>query len=415
MQRTVPVLAVAALLLFASTVAAVPSVQRADVVPGHPNADDRTLQAADHGVTRGLHLDDAGASNVTTTGTDTSSLLDVQASGLRGQFEVYQLQERMASLDSRDAQRDLLRRTFANVSRRTGELKASEREARMAYVDGETTATEFVTALARVSAKAGDVEATLTYIRQNLGDTFPELVREELRPLRPELAALQGPVRAHAVAVLRGDVPSNRLYVAASENGSTLSMIQGRTLVSQTTRWDNFHPAVHPVGNARAEINAAMNATHPALDFSSSGITPAYGPAGPNRELFEVTANFEYGRATGYFDGSTGSLFYERQELFLDSLPGNTTEQRLVDDRVVTVNRTYPGGPLQVSLTNRTGAPLDGTVMINGEEVGLTGFDGTLWTLGRAGTYEVTVVHEGQRVELTVAAVSADDRPPSEG
>lgn len=398
MARTPPVLVVAVLLVLAAIASPAQAAGTVDAADGSSPAANTSLQTYDGNVTRGLHLQDSGASNVTTADTDASSLLDVQASSLRSRYETYRLEERMSSLDSRDARRELLRESIANVSARLDDLKAEERTARLAYVDGDLSASEFVVALARVSAKAEHTEAKMTYVRERFGNEFPNVVRTELPRYEPEVGALQGPVRAHAADVLRGERTSNRLYVAASENGTRLSMIQGRTWRSQTTRWDNFDRAVHPVNDIESEVTAALEAAHPGLNFSQR--TPTLDAFGENPDLFSAERGFAYGETFGYFDGSTGSLFYEEQELFLDSLPAVETEREIENGRILTVNSTYAGGPLKIRLANRSGTPLDGEVLIDGESVGSTGFDGTLWTVGPPDAYNVTVIHEGERIQI---------------
>jgi hypothetical protein len=396
------VLAVAVLLVLVSPAAATSFADPADAATGSSST--ASLQADDRNVTRGLSLQGETASNLTTASSDTSSLLDVQASDLQAHFETYRLEERMRSLDSRDAQREALRQEIPTIVNRLDRLKAEERNARLAYLDGRMNASEFVVALARVSAKAEHTGAKMSYIQTQFGSTFPNVVRAELRPFRPEVEALQGPVRTHATDVLRGDTSSNRLYVAASENGTRLSMLQDRTWQSQTTRWDNFDRTVDPVGDIEAAVTTGLAAVHPELNFSRR--TPGYSPFGENPDLFRVPLSFEYGEIEGYFDGSSGALFHEEQALFLDSLPPSSSEREIEDDLILTVNRTYAGGPLKVRLTNRSGRLLDGDVRINGELVGSTGFDGTLWTLDRPGAYNVTVVRDGQRIDIKAATAT---------
>ena len=58
---------------------------------------------------------------------------------------------------------------------------------------------------------------------------------------------------------------------------------------------------------------------------------------------------------------------------------------------LLTVNRSYPGGPMYVALQdNETGDLIKGQIAINGETVGQTTFGGGLWTLSPAGSFNVT-------------------------
>ena len=73
------------------------------------------------------------------------------------------------------------------------------------------------------------------------------------------------------------------------------------------------------------------------------------------------------------------------------------------------MNRTYPGGPLRVRLTQaETGDPVDANVTIGrdgGESrlVGATGDDGELWTVSPGSRFTVTAIRGNSVVLVTIS------------
>jgi hypothetical protein len=132
-------------------------------------------------------------------------------------------------------------------------------------------------------------------------------------------------------------------------------------------------------------------------------------PYGSN--IYSVLIKHSHGTLVTYFDGGTEKVFKEIQRKQLtgeNSLPPGPGVVNSSDNATLTVNRTYPGGPLRVQLTNETGAPLQGQVTVAGEPVGRTNAEGVLWTLGPTEQFAVTATHEDATVNVTATPVNAE-------
>jgi len=106
-------------------------------------------------------------------------------------------------------------------------------------------------------------------------------------------------------------------------------------------------------------------------------------------------------------------VFMERQRVDLDAVSAGEATTRTLD-LTLTVNRTFPGGPLRVAVIDpRTGDPVDAVVKIGREggesvDVGTTGDDGTLWTVSPRGEFVVTAVEVGSTEVSTVSVTPTD-------
>ncbi|ELZ94515.1 DUF7094 domain-containing protein, partial [Haloferax sulfurifontis] len=116
------------------------------------------------------------------------------------------------------------------------------------------------------------------------------------------------------------------------------------------------------------------------------------------------------GQLTAYVDSGTGRVFKESQTRPLESITTRDTASGVRDGLALTVDRTYPGGPLRIQLNeSETGDPVDANVTIGLEAsqestlLGHTGSDGTIWTVSPSASYTVTVIRGNSAVVLTTA------------
>jgi hypothetical protein len=405
MPRRVPALVVALLLLSAPVAAALtaPSTQG----PSAASPPDSPLRAqsdvAPQNTTNVLLLDEVGASNVTEPRATLTAELDMQQRALQSRFVEYTVEERFRKAETREDRREILLNATEQVAKTTRRLYERERTARAAYLAGSISAERYLTALGYLQARAENQQRVLDTVHRLSRPGSP--IRDRTEHLGSRLAVFQGPVRGHAAAAVRSDTRPRSLYLAASENGVVLSAFErdDGVYVRETVRTDRLDDAKPSEGLTTGVVeNQIMAESYPWLMNETTGINTLVPRGG---DAWLVALDHPHGHVATWIDASTRQVYHETQRKFLEYYPAGPTEQTLASDLILTVNRTYAGGPLQVTLTNRTGEPLDGEVRIDGERVGTTGGDGSLWTLGRPGTFEVTVVHEDQRVRMTVTAV----------
>jgi hypothetical protein len=120
---------------------------------------------------------------------------------------------------------------------------------------------------------------------------------------------------------------------------------------------------------------------------------------------------------TAYFDRGSKQMYKEEVVRTLRTVRTHEQVTSTREGLQLRVNRTYPGGPMLVSLRDtQTDEVVDGDVTINGFNVGRTGDDGELWVLSRRGTFTVTATYdpEGPRQPTTFIRVTPVEETPNE-
>jgi hypothetical protein len=203
------------------------------------------------------------------------------------------------------------------------------------------------------------------------------------------------------------------VYVETADTGIVLSTMIGGTYVRETLRIDRRDQSASGSMTLLEAQNKVFEA-YPWAAENPGGIET--NPYGSN--IHSVSIEHSHGTLVTYVDGGTKEVFKEVQYKRLtgkNSLPPgpgvqNTTTSSFdtSENVTLTVNRTYPGGPLRVKLTNETGAPLQGHITVAGEPVGRTNSNGVLWTLGPAEQFRVSATYEDTTVNVTATPVDSD-------
>ncbi|MFB6104651.1 MAG: hypothetical protein ABEJ57_06150 [Halobacteriaceae archaeon] len=392
MARPVPVLALIGLLTVATAVAG-----GATTGPS-PAPDATTAEFVNRTNTSNvLRLPSTNRSGLVDPTTDLSTALSVQDRRTSWRLATYSLTEAFEAAGT-DAQRlAVLQRGVDRAVRAATRLRTQQRHALIAYQNGSIDGETLLNRLAALQASAKALDQFVARIAAlNQGEAIPtdDTVKTRVLRVRAELAMLNTPVRRLVMTAVRGQTDAPLLYLGVGDTGITLSTVREGVFVHDTVRLDNF--ADEPgTSNASAALDR-WAALYPSVwddgrvDFT--GLSGAYRAALP----------FEGGDLVSYLDASTLAVYSETQSKTVTDLPLGppVTSQR--DELVVTVNRTYPGGPLRVAFHTATGDPLDGVVRVNGRRVGTTGADGVLWTVGPADQFAVTVSYGDRQIAVVV-------------
>jgi hypothetical protein len=135
---------------------------------------------------------------------------------------------------------------------------------------------------------------------------------------------------------------------------------------------------------------------------TTSGTTNIVTVSGPGRSL------------TAFVDSGEEAVFKEYQRIALDQYDSEAVASNTINGINVTVNRTYPGGPLRISVTDaESGEPIDLAITLSQGQaertaIGRTGEDGTLWTISPRGSYTALAVGD----ETTAAYVETNSTDP---
>jgi len=226
--------------------------------------------------------------------------------------------------------------------------------------------------------------------------------------IRYQLRTFGGPVRERAVDAIRGTANSTQFFVTTGPEGYELA-----TVDNGVYHRESFRGAVRS-GDSTATIepSRAINVTresYPELfqqgdaSATTSGSTNIVTVTAPNRSL------------TVFVDSGSERVFKEYQRFELSQYRSPSADTNTINGITVSVNQTYPGGPLRIHVTDaESGEPIDLAITLSQGQserttVGRTGEDGTLWTVSPRGSYTVLAV--GDETTAAYLETNSTDAP----
>lgn len=272
-------------------------------------------------------------------------------------------------------------------------LNGRQQAAIESHAAGEISDRELLDELIDVAATAREYDARLEVLDQLAEDTEDFSAPSRLDELQVQLQAYEGPVRDHALATVRGEADGGRVYVESTQGAVVLSTTTDEEFLREafrTDRWDR--------GGGILTSQEAINATEESYPETTALREPdAFGAGAVQR----ITVSHEFGELRTFVSGGTEQVFVEHQRIDLATFPDAEPVSTTGDGFNVTVDRTYPGGPVQVTvLDDETGEPVSDvtvTMSVGGgdsERIGETDDDGVVWTLSPSESYRITVVDE---------------------
>ncbi|POG56739.1 DUF7094 domain-containing protein [Haloferax marisrubri] len=344
---------------------------------------------------------------------DLGPSLDFAALQAGGQIQTGASIERIESAADDSTRQQLILDEINSIEQRAIALQSTQRTAIEQFNAGELTARELLVRLARIDAEARGLNERRVALHELATETPDFSINSgRLAALERELDTFTGPVRRHVVSVMTGQSEAARFSVRTSESGVVLSVVADGEYVRESFRADlrdrdqssvTYEEALDIVANNYPIIyssRAAQNGTN----VISAG------------DSHRVRINYNNGQLTAYVDAGSGQVFKESQSRPLGSISTGTAATEIKDGLRLTVNRTYPGGPLRIQLNEtESDAPVDANVTIGLEAsqestlLGHTGADGTLWTVSPSSPYTITVIRGNSAVVLTTSPTPIPD------
>ncbi|UIP00716.1 hypothetical protein Hbl1158_04995 [Halobaculum sp. CBA1158] len=354
---------------------------------------------------RVLSLNDSArsVSDIDVVTVDAGTSVDLATNASAARIETIALRNRIERANTSDERQIRILDGLNEVDKDVVTLHARQRDAIAAYESGELTARELLIELSRIRASAAVLEERIAVLRE-LADESDDVSIDDNRvfPLLYDLRTFDGPVRERTGDALAGERDaSTRVYVAATEDGIVLSTVTDGEYVREAFRGD-----LRERGEGINE-EVAQNVTarsYPEIYAATGGNVAGQGSGG----TFLFDLRYANGSLTAFVGGGTERVFMEHQRIDLAGVDTDESVSRNLDI-ALTVNRTFPGGPLRVEATDpATGEPVNAVVKIGREggestDVGTTGDDGVLWTVGPDGQFVVTVVEVGSTEVSTVS------------
>lgn len=335
------------------------------------------------------------------------SSLATERGGIQSSLSIATLDQQLQAANSAEQKKQILNRYRYRIENHIISLKAEERQATQAFSNETMSKSEYLRTIARIDAEADGIRELAKAMQERAASVPRFSMETEANTLKGKLVTLEGPIRERIGRMLQGQAPPTRVYVETAKNGIVLSTIANGEYVREVVRMDRRNPgASDPIGRQVAQRKIVEQYPWAWNNSKSWGIDTIYGTTNVYRMYFRHAQ----GRLLVYYDAGTEEVFKEVQYKQLTgehSVPPGPGVSNSSNNLTLVVNRTYPGGPLRVNLTNETGVPLQGDITVAGEPVGRTHADGTLWTLGPAEEFRVTATYRGRTVNVTTTPVNA--------
>ena len=330
---------------------------------------------------------------ITTRGANLGSSLSFAVDETDAAMETAAVVQRIESAQTNTQRQQEILSAINRVERDEVSLNQRQADAFDAHAAGELTDRELLDELIRISATAREYDERLDELSALANETDGISSPGRLDELQVALQVYEGPVRDHALSAARGEIAASEIHVESSEGAVVLATIADGQYVREafrTDRWDR--------GGGEISNDAAINATTNAYPETAALREPdAFGAGSVQR----ITIPHEFGTLRAFVSGGTERVFVEHQRIDLETFPDTETDSGSGDGFNVTVERTYPGGPVAVTvLDDEDREPIDGVTVTktvgdgDSQPIGTTNADGVVRTLSPADTYRITVVDE---------------------
>lgn len=308
-------------------------------------------------------------------------------------LETIALRNRIQATESTETRATRTRSALDSISQRAETLRDRQRQAIVAYGEERISGRELLLRLAEIRLTAAALTERVQML-DRLAEETPglELNESRIQALAFDLRTFGGPVTDRVTAGLQGETGTVRVYIETGAESVVLTTITNEAYVREVYRGD-----LRQSGDRGIDPTVARNVTvasYPEIWRLRTG-TPSGQGSGAT---FVYNIDHRNGSLTAFIDAGSERVFKEYQRIPLENASIGPAVNRTQDDLTLRVNRTYPGGPLRVSLVDATtGDPVDAVVRIgppggDSVRVGRTGPDGILWTLAPRERFQVTTV-----------------------
>lgn len=353
-----------------------------------------------NGTTAHLNVD-ADRSSIVDTSVGVGTALSMDGVEMESRLAEYTLEERMASAPT-DARKEqtLLKYKFG-VESDLSTLQNRKQTLRKQFNDGTISAREYAFALAEVDTEAEQVRDAVGRLESSSERVSGLSFYSSTRNMNATIQTIEGPLKERIDGVVRGRTASTRMYVGTSAVGTVLSTVADGEYQREAYRSDNRNLSRTP-GGSIPEIGQRVLTEQYPWAMSVENRYGTYSDIYQPLHFYPTRIPHEQGTLTAYVDVGTRKIFGEIQRKRLGTFPTGEAVRNSTTGLAVAVNRTYPGGPLRVHLTDSNGTALDAPVVIDGTTVGATGDDGELWTVAPGEEFTVSARRGLNSVSVTL-------------
>jgi len=304
----------------------------------------------------------------------------------------------------------LVRETADTVQARLDRLDARHDALLTAYSNGSITRDAMARRLARLAVAAETTRDHLAHVNQRVDDdsetSVPVPLETRLSDLQTVLVTLPNPVTDRIEAGLTGQRDPAVVYMGGDDDGLVVATVDDGDFVRTATVRGDYAPD-QPDQFEQTQDRDVIAALQRGGELYPWAYENDIG--GPqirgfgNTDVYRIRVDYGHGTLQTYLSGGTTNAFHEIQIQDPEGVPITDTTSRATESINVTVETTTDSGPMRVRLIQpATNAPLDGTIRVDGEVVGATGDDGTLWTTQPPGQFRVNATTGANTAEVTV-------------
>ncbi len=305
----------------------------------------------------------------------------------------------------------VVREQADSIEARLDRLDARHDALLTAYSNGSLSRETTLRRLARLSVRAETNRDRLQHVSDRVEDdpgvSVPVRLETRLSDLATVLVTLPNPVADRVEAGLAGQRDPSVVYAGGAENALVLGTVEDGEFIRTATVRDDYAPDQSDQFETSEErdVIAALQRggdLYPWVYENDIGGPQIRGFG--NTGVYLISVEYSHGTLQTYLSGGSTNAFHEIQTQNPEGVPVTGATSNATEALNVTVETTVDSGPMRVRLIQpASGAPLDGTVRVNGQVVGQTGDDGTMWTVQPAGQFRVNASTDANSVAVTVS------------
>ncbi|MFB6302393.1 MAG: hypothetical protein ABEH78_05980 [Haloferacaceae archaeon] len=354
----------------------------------------------------GVRRNVANRSGFVTAYVDLGPALDAETAAASHRLETIHAVDRVEAAESDAERTERLRAELRAIEERADALGRAQGRAFAGYVDGERTAEELLLELAAIDREARALDDRRQRLWRIANRTDASIPDERFAALGRELDVYEGPVRARAAAAITGETAASRFYVAAAPRNVVLATLTGDAYLREAYRGD-----LRRVGEGRTSGDEAADvvaAGYPEVWQARKETTAEGG------RIARVGVDYTGGRLEALVGSGNDRVFVDEHRQSLATAGTGSTAVNTRDGLQMRVNRSYPGGAMQVVLRDTDGNRVNASVTIGpagGQSVtvGHTGDDGELWLLTPSQRFTVVAIRGQSVVFLTMSPLATPE------
>jgi hypothetical protein len=322
---------------------------------------------------------------------------------LQATYKSNLVQAKLEAASNESTRRAELLDGAARIEKDLEGLRTYHRNTYRSYQSGTIDEETVLLRLMFVHMAADGYEMPLERLRESDEQVPDTSVRREHRALKGDLLTMQGAVRNDVVASMQAGSITDDLHLMAHQNGTVLISLSDKTFVREAYRDDRRTRGSSPADQI-SSYNRKAEDLYPWISKVDPLDNIRGGPEGDMVAVDLVASDDDV--VSTYMNAVTKEIIREDKRLQTGNIPTREPTSRSDGQMTIIVNQTYSAGPMQVRLVDAgTNQPLDGTIRVDGQPVGRTGADGSVWVVRPPGVNSVEATLGSRSLTITLKPV----------